>query len=43
VVGATSTAQALFVTQKTVETHLSNVFRKLEIALRAQLPGALAS
>jgi DNA-binding NarL/FixJ family response regulator len=34
-------AQALFVTPKTVEVHLSSVYRKLEIASRAQLPGAL--
>jgi DNA-binding CsgD family transcriptional regulator len=34
-------AQALFVTPKTVEVHLSSVYRKLQIASRAQLPGAL--
>jgi DNA-binding NarL/FixJ family response regulator len=34
-------AQELFVTQKTVETHLSNVYRKLEISSRAQLPERL--
>jgi DNA-binding CsgD family transcriptional regulator len=36
-------AQALFVTPKTVEVHLSSVYRKLEITSRAQLPGALAT
>jgi DNA-binding NarL/FixJ family response regulator len=35
-------AQALFVTPKTVEVHLSSVYRKLEIASRAQLPDVLA-
>ena len=35
-------AQALFVTPKTVEVHLSSVYRKLGIASRAQLPAALA-
>jgi DNA-binding CsgD family transcriptional regulator len=34
-------AQALFVTPKTVEVHLSSVYRKLEISSRAQLPAAL--
>ena len=34
-------AQALFVTPKTVEVHLSSVYRKLEISSRAQLGGAL--
>ena len=34
-------AQALFVTPKTVEVHLSSVYRKLEIGSRAQLPNAL--
>src|SRR5206468_6797662 len=34
-------AQALFVTPKTVEVHLSSVYRKLEIASRAQLPDVL--
>ena len=36
-------AQALFVTPKTVEVHLSSVYRKLQIASRAQLLDALAS
>ena len=36
-------AQALFVTLRTVEMHLSNAFRKLDISSRTQLPGALAS
>jgi DNA-binding CsgD family transcriptional regulator len=34
-------AQALFVSQKTVETHLTQAYRKLGISARAQLPGAL--
>jgi DNA-binding NarL/FixJ family response regulator len=34
-------AQALFVTVKTVELHLSNVYRKLAISSRRQLPSAL--
>ena len=35
-------AQALFVTLRTVEMHLSNAYRKLEITSREQLPVALA-
>jgi DNA-binding CsgD family transcriptional regulator/tetratricopeptide (TPR) repeat protein len=35
-------AQHLFITQKTVETHLAHAFRKLHIDSRAQLPAALA-
>ena len=35
-------AQALFVTLKTVETHLASVYRKLGIRSRTQLPAALA-
>jgi DNA-binding CsgD family transcriptional regulator len=35
-------AQRLFITQKTVETHLSHAFRKLHIESRAQIPAALA-
>jgi DNA-binding NarL/FixJ family response regulator len=34
-------AQELFVTPKTVEVHLSNAYRKLEIRSRRQLPGVL--
>jgi DNA-binding CsgD family transcriptional regulator len=34
-------AQALFVTRKTVETHLGSVYRKLDIAGRGELPQAL--
>jgi DNA-binding CsgD family transcriptional regulator len=36
-------AQALFVTRKTVETHLGHVYRKLGVAGRAALGPALAS
>jgi DNA-binding CsgD family transcriptional regulator len=36
-------AQALFVTPRTVEVHLSSVYRKLGIAARSQLPRALAT
>jgi DNA-binding CsgD family transcriptional regulator len=35
-------AQTLFVTPKTVEIHLSSVYRKLGISSRSQLPAALA-
>jgi DNA-binding CsgD family transcriptional regulator len=35
-------AQALFVTEKTVEGHLSHAYRKLDIGSRSQLAGALA-
>lgn len=35
-------AQALFVTRKTIETHLGHVYMKLDIASREQLPTALA-
>ena len=35
-------AQALFVTRKTVETHLGHVYQKLAISGRQQLAGALA-
>jgi DNA-binding CsgD family transcriptional regulator/tetratricopeptide (TPR) repeat protein len=35
-------AQALFVSPRTVEVHLSSVYRKLEIRSRSQLPAALA-
>jgi ATP/maltotriose-dependent transcriptional regulator MalT len=35
-------AQALFVTLKTVEMHLTHTYRKLEITKRAELPEALA-
>jgi DNA-binding CsgD family transcriptional regulator len=36
-------AQSLFVTLRTVEMHLSNAYRKLQIDSRRQLPDALAS
>jgi DNA-binding NarL/FixJ family response regulator len=36
-------AQTLFVTQKTVETHLGHVYDKLGIRARHKLPDALAS
>jgi ATP/maltotriose-dependent transcriptional regulator MalT len=35
-------AQTLFVTRKTVETHLGRVYRKLGVAGRGELPGVLA-
>jgi DNA-binding CsgD family transcriptional regulator len=35
-------AQALFVTQRTVEVHMTSVFRKLAISSRSQLASALA-
>lgn len=35
-------AQSLFVTRKTVEAHLSNVYSKLDITSRRQLSAALA-
>ena len=35
-------ADALFVTVKSVEWHLGNVYRKLDIRGRGQLPAALA-
>jgi DNA-binding NarL/FixJ family response regulator len=36
-------AQALTVTEKTVETHLRHVFQKLDIAQRTELPDVLAA
>ncbi len=36
-------AQALFVTMKTVETHLAHAYRKLDIRGRAELPATLAA
>jgi DNA-binding NarL/FixJ family response regulator len=43
--GATNSdiSQALFVSQKTVELHLTNVYRKLAVDGRHQLPTALAT
>jgi DNA-binding NarL/FixJ family response regulator len=34
-------AQALFLTEKTIEVHLTRVYRKLEIQSRSQLARAL--
>ena len=34
-------AQSLFITRKTVEMHLHNAYRKLDIDSRADLPRAL--
>jgi DNA-binding CsgD family transcriptional regulator len=34
-------AQALFISQRTVETHLSHCYQKLDIATRSQLKDAL--
>jgi DNA-binding CsgD family transcriptional regulator len=34
-------AQSLFITRKTVEMHLHNAYRKLDIDSRAELPDAL--
>jgi DNA-binding CsgD family transcriptional regulator len=39
----TQIAQSLFVTTKTVQTHLARVYRKLDIASRRQLPAALGA
>jgi DNA-binding CsgD family transcriptional regulator len=36
-------AQALLVTLRTVEMHLSNGYRKLDIETREQLPAALGA
>ena len=35
-------AQTLFVTARTVEGHLTSVFRKLQVGSREELPAALA-
>ena len=35
-------AQALFLTEKTIEVHLTSTYRKLDISSRSQLPRALA-
>ena len=35
-------AQALFVTQRTVEVHLTSIYRKLDISSRSQLTTALS-
>jgi DNA-binding NarL/FixJ family response regulator len=35
-------AEALFVTRRTVETHLTHTYSKLEIRSREELPGILA-
>jgi LuxR family maltose regulon positive regulatory protein len=36
-------AQALFVSARTVEGHLTNVFNKLDVKARTALPAALAA
>ena len=36
-------AQLLYVTPKTVEVHLTNAYRKLNIASRRELPSALVA
>jgi DNA-binding CsgD family transcriptional regulator len=36
-------AQALFVTARTVEVHLTNTYRKLDISSRDQLPAGLGA
>ena len=36
-------AQLLYVTPKTVEVHLTNAYRKLNIGSRRELPAALAA
>jgi DNA-binding CsgD family transcriptional regulator len=36
-------AQALFVTPKAIEFHLANIYRKLEIGTRVDLPRAMAA
>ena len=36
-------AQALFLSVKTVEMHLSNAYRKLDVRSRRHLPKALAA
>jgi DNA-binding NarL/FixJ family response regulator len=36
-------AEALYVTPKTVELHLSSAYRKLGVRSRRDLPGALAT
>jgi DNA-binding CsgD family transcriptional regulator len=39
--GNRAIAERLYVTQRTVETHLTHAFQKLDINSRAELPGAL--
>ena len=36
-------AEQLYITRRTVETHLTHVFQKLDISARAELPAALTS
>lgn len=35
-------AQALFLTRRTIEMHLTNAYRKLDIGSRGELPAALS-
>jgi DNA-binding NarL/FixJ family response regulator len=34
-------AERLYITKRTVETHLTHTFQKLDVATRAQLPAVL--
>ena len=36
-------AQQLYVTRRTIETHLTHAFQKLDISARAELPAVLAA
>jgi DNA-binding CsgD family transcriptional regulator len=36
-------AEALFLTRRTVEMHLTGAYRKLDVSSRAQLPAVLAA
>jgi DNA-binding CsgD family transcriptional regulator len=41
--GNTAIAQALFVTRRTVETHLTKAYAKLDVRTRAELPEAMGA